>query len=184
MLISKWLNSVVQGTLRTGIPNMYKVCWLHHQQIFCNSHCCTMLLGHQRPPPMGKIKLHIVWMMWLPWWLKSKGYSCQCRRQGDWGSVPGLEDLLEKEMTTYSSIQAWRIPWTEGPGGLQSMGSWRVRRHWATNAFNFTHCEWYQIWVSSQFKKYLAFFERMTQKILIRCNLLGLDGDQLVICTC
>ena len=31
-------------------------------------------------------------------------------------------DTLEKEMETYSSIFAWRIPWTEGPGGLQSMG--------------------------------------------------------------
>ena len=35
----------------------------------------------------------------------------------------GWEDPLEKEMATHSSIPAWRIPWTEGPGGLQSMGS-------------------------------------------------------------
>ena len=35
----------------------------------------------------------------------------------------GLEDPLEKEMATHSSILAWRIPWTEDPGGLQSMGS-------------------------------------------------------------
>ena len=34
----------------------------------------------------------------------------------------GWEDLLEKEMATHSSILAWRIPWTEEPGGLQSMG--------------------------------------------------------------
>ena len=34
----------------------------------------------------------------------------------------GQEDTLEKEMTTHSSILAWRIPWTEEPGGLQSMG--------------------------------------------------------------
>ena len=39
----------------------------------------------------------------------------------------GWEDLLEKEMATHSSILAWRIPWTEDPGGLQSMGSQRVR---------------------------------------------------------
>ena len=37
------------------------------------------------------------------------------------------EDLLEKEMTTHSSIPAWRIPWTEEPGRLQSVGSQRVR---------------------------------------------------------
>ena len=38
----------------------------------------------------------------------------------------GWEDLLEKGMTTCSSILAWRIPWTEETGGLQSMGSQRV----------------------------------------------------------
>ena len=39
----------------------------------------------------------------------------------------GQEDPLEKEMATHSSILAWKIPWTEEPGGLQSMGSQRVR---------------------------------------------------------
>ena len=34
----------------------------------------------------------------------------------------GQEDPLEEGMATYSSVLAWRIPWTEGPGGLQSMG--------------------------------------------------------------
>ena len=38
----------------------------------------------------------------------------------------GQEDPLEKEMVIHSSILAWRIPWTEEPGGLQSMGSHRV----------------------------------------------------------
>ena len=39
----------------------------------------------------------------------------------------GGEDALEKGMATQSSILAWRVPWTEEPGGLQSMGSRRVR---------------------------------------------------------
>ena len=39
----------------------------------------------------------------------------------------GREDLLEKEMATHSSILAWKIPWLEEPGRLQSMGSQRVR---------------------------------------------------------
>ena len=38
----------------------------------------------------------------------------------------GQEDPLEKETATHSSIHAWKIPWTEEPGGLQSMGSQRV----------------------------------------------------------
>ena len=44
----------------------------------------------------------------------------------------GLEDPLEKEMATYSSILAWWILWTEEPGGLQSTGSQRVRHDWVT----------------------------------------------------
>ena len=45
-----------------------------------------------------------------------------------WVQSLGQEDLLEKEMATHSSILAWRIPWREEPGGLQSMGSQRVRQ--------------------------------------------------------
>ena len=41
----------------------------------------------------------------------------------------GWKDPLEKEMATYSSILFWKIPWTEEPGGLQSVGSQRVRHN-------------------------------------------------------
>ena len=43
-----------------------------------------------------------------------------------WVQSLGGEDPLEKEMATHSSVLAWRIPWTEKPGGLQSTGSQRV----------------------------------------------------------
>ena len=43
-----------------------------------------------------------------------------------WVRSLGREDPLEKGMATHSSILAWRIPWTEEPGGLQSVGSHRV----------------------------------------------------------
>ena len=43
-----------------------------------------------------------------------------------WVRSQGREDPLEKEMVTHSSILAWRIPWTEEPGELQSMGSQKV----------------------------------------------------------
>ena len=43
-----------------------------------------------------------------------------------WVLSLGREDSLEKEMATHSSTLAWKIPWTEEPGGLQSMGSQRV----------------------------------------------------------
>ena len=45
---------------------------------------------------------------------------------GDLGLIARLECSLEKGMAPHSSILAWRIPWTEEPGGLQSMGSQRV----------------------------------------------------------
>ena len=47
--------------------------------------------------------------------------------QETWVQVLDQEDPLERGMATHSSIIAWRIPWTEGPGGLQSMGLGRVR---------------------------------------------------------
>ena len=46
--------------------------------------------------------------------------------QGTWVRSLGQEDPLEKEMATHSSTLAWKIPWTEKPGRLQSMGSQRV----------------------------------------------------------
>ena len=49
--------------------------------------------------------------------------------QETWVQSLGQEDLLEKEMATHSSILAWKIPWTEEPGRLQSMGSQRVRHN-------------------------------------------------------
>ena len=49
-----------------------------------------------------------------------------------WVRSLGREDPLEKEMATHSSILTWRIPWTEEPGGLQSMGSQRVGHDWVT----------------------------------------------------
>ena len=44
----------------------------------------------------------------------------------NFGSIPGSEDSLEEGMATHSSILAWKIPWTEELGGLQSVGSQRV----------------------------------------------------------
>ena len=60
----------------------------------------------------------------FPGGLDSKESACNA---GDLGSIPGLEDPLEKGMAAHSSILAWRIPWTEEPGGLRSMGLQRSR---------------------------------------------------------
>ena len=55
--------------------------------------------------------------------------------QVTWVQSLGWDHPLEKEVATHSSIFAWRIPWTEEPGGLQSMGLQRVRHNWATNTY-------------------------------------------------
>ena len=49
--------------------------------------------------------------------------------QGMWVGSLGWEDPLEEGMATHASILAWEIPWTEEPGGLQFMGSHRVRHN-------------------------------------------------------
>ena len=59
----------------------------------------------------------------LPRWLRQKNLPAV---QETWVRSLGGEDPLEKEMAPHSSILAWRIPWTEEPGGLQSTGSQRV----------------------------------------------------------
>ena len=52
-----------------------------------------------------------------------KEHACQCRRHETRVRSLGQEDPLEEGMATHSSILAWRISWTEEPGGLRSMGS-------------------------------------------------------------
>ena len=51
---------------------------------------------------------------------------------GDMGLIPGREDPLEEEMATHSSFLTWKIPWTEEPGRLQSMG-WQESWTWLRN---------------------------------------------------
>ena len=58
-----------------------------------------------------------------------------------WKLLPGL-----KAMATHSSTLAWKIPWTEGPGRLQSMGSLGVRHDWANSLSLFTFMHWRRKW--------------------------------------
>ena len=60
-------------------------------------------------------------------------------KQETWVQSLAQEDPLEKEMATRFSIPVWRIPWTEEPGGLQSMGSQRVRNDLVTSLKVYSH---------------------------------------------
>ena len=86
----------------------------------------------------------------------SKESACHA---GNSGSIPSWDDILEKGMATYFSILAWRIPWTEEPGRLQSMGSQRVRHDWATNTFTLPHYAWL-LFLSSSLCRNVPSFER------------------------
>ena len=57
-----------------------------------------------------------------------------------------LAEFAEKAMAPHSSILAWKIPWTEEPGGLQSIGLQRVRHIWATLLSLFTFMHWRRKW--------------------------------------
>ena len=56
------------------------------------------------------------------------------------------EEKSEKTMAPHSSTLAWKIPWTEEPGGLQSMGSLRVGHAWVTSLWLFTFIHWRRKW--------------------------------------
>ena len=65
-----------------------------------------------------------------------------------WARFLGQEDPLEEETAPHSSILAWRIPWTEDPGGLQSMGSQRVRHFMEYNLYAIQYtCFTCTVWV-------------------------------------
>ena len=125
--------SLVPGILQAGIlewvaisfSNAWK--WkvkgksLSHVRLFST----PWTAAHQAPPSMG--------------------FS----RQEYWSGVPSpslnirtISSQMEKAMASHSSTFAWRIPWTEEPGRLQSMGSLRVEHDWATSLSLFTFMHW------------------------------------------
>ena len=65
------------------------------------------------------------------------------KKKGNW-QKPNLR--WEKAMAPHSSTLAWKIPWTEGPGGLQSMGSLGVGHDWTTSLYFFTFMHWRRKW--------------------------------------
>ena len=83
----------------------------------------------------------------------------------------GLCSLFsERAVAPYSSTLAWRIPWIEEPGGLQSMGSRRVRHDWATSLSLFTFLHWRRKW---QLTPVFLPGESQGQRSLVGCRLWG-----------
>ena len=88
--------------------------------------------------------IYIFKHMGLPKWCCGKESACQCKRCKRQGFHPWVRKIpLEKEMATCSSILAWEIPWTEEPGGQQSMRLQRIKHYWLHNTHINTHTHTY-----------------------------------------
>ena len=84
-------------------------------------------MGHEKASVFGRVPQS----PWLLWWLRTVKHLPTMWET--WARSLGREDPLEKEMATHSRILAWKIPWAEDPGRLQSMGSQRVEHDWETS---------------------------------------------------
>ena len=104
-----------------------------------NSYCCGTtfaLFSYFVGIHLGVWDL-IISRVYLSWWLDGR-ICLQCRRPGfnPWvGKIPWGREWL----ANHSCILIWRIPWTEEPGGIQSMGLQRVGLDWATTTFSTFH---------------------------------------------
>ena len=77
-----------------------------------------------------------IWVLYLGFPGGSDGKNLPAMQETSVWSL-GWKDPLEKGMATHSSILTWKIPWTEEPGGLQSIGLQKVGHNWATNTLTF-----------------------------------------------
>ena len=117
-----------------------------HIVCVCVCVCASHTLECQEDGEHLSIKDELKWVSLGPALLKRASLVAQMAKnlltmQEIWVQSLGWEDLPEKEMATHSTIPAWRIPWMEEPGGLQSLGSQRVGHNWATNTFTFHYLE-------------------------------------------
>ena len=135
---------LVQET--TGCWQVLPVLLLYRSEILLCGLFCVWLLS-VKIMQHSFILLHVLWLTHLHWTslVAQMVKRLPTVRETQVQSL-GREDLLEKETATHSSVLAWKIPWTEEPGRLQSMGSQRVRHNWATSLslsllYNIPLCE-------------------------------------------
>ena len=112
-----------------------------------------------------------IWILFVKW-LSSQSlphpHPCHCVKLPPFGLFPG--HWTEKAMAPHSSTVAWKIPWMEEPGRLQSMGSLRVGHDWATSLSLFTFMHWRRHW---QLTPVFLPGESQGQGSLVGCHLWG-----------
>ena len=108
----------------TGEPGGLPCMGSHRVGNDCSDLAAAAAAADQNSPSLGSWEPYTLRLLGVcPGGSEVKASACNA---GDLGSIPDLEDPWEKDMATHSSILAWRIPWMEKPGGLQSTGSQRV----------------------------------------------------------
>ena len=127
---------------------------------------------------------------------KQQQSICQCRRHETWVRSPGQAGLLEEGMTIHSSISAWRTPWTEDPGRLQSLG-WQsqARLKWLSThtplaqgqsanglPFSYYNCNWstyVSLTLSSKYKIRDIILSFLWSKCLLVLSTMQQAGQQI-----
>ena len=99
----------------------------------------------------GYWKYLVIWFLSFPHPLAQDwGYVSNTVFMTNWDHCwffnPSVGSFPEKAMAPHSSTLAWKIPWMEEPGGLQSLGSLRVKHDWATSLSLFTFMHWKRKW--------------------------------------
>jgi len=131
--IQQMWNSSQINSPQTGLTYIPLSGW--ERGLYTANHSQWTYIFCRIPPLLLNLKL----ATGLPWW--SSGWDSMLPMQGP-GFDPHSGNYMEKEMTAYSWILAWRIPWREEPGRLQSMGLQRVRHDWSdlhTHTHTHTH---------------------------------------------
>ena len=99
------------------------------------------------PYPLGLLQPHLA--LGLNQYYITKILKESCQPCVGWQNWPWVWILTEKAVAPHPSTLAWKIPWTEETGRLQSMGLRRVRRDWATSFSLFTFMDWRRQWQST-----------------------------------
>jgi len=139
----KWFKYRKSGMQRSLLPHHWIQCLKHctfvdNDVFWALMQFSSLIFFFIRVYMQSILFIHL---MGFPGGAVGKVSACQCRRCKKWGVQSlGQGDPLEKGMATYCSILAWKIPWIEEPGGLQSMGSQKVGQDWAHTHTSDTLC--------------------------------------------